>query len=465
MEVIASLDRIVIFGARGDLARRYLLPGLAELVAAERIPAGFRVVAVDRDEMGDAAYRELVAGWLDEHATGTPKPARDVLVRMVEHRTADVTVPADVRAAVAPDQGPVAVYLALPPVVFGPALEALIEASLPDGSRIAVEKPFGTSLEHARELNALLRRCLPEHAVYRVDHFLGMQTVQNLVGMRFANRVLEPVWNAEHVEQVDIVWEETLSLEGRGYYDAVGALRDLVQNHLLQLLALVAMEPPARFAAGDLGDRKTDLLRAVRRLSAEEVEAHTIRGRYGAGQVGDHSVPAYADEPLVEPRRCTETFAEVRLEVDNWRWAGVPFVLRTGKALAADRREIVVRFRPVPLRRLAGAAAPNVLRIPLDPEAMTLELNLNVPGEEFGFRQVQLEHRLAPSALPAYARVLLAVLAGDPALSIRGDEAEESWEIVEPILRAWGDGRPPLHTYPAGSQGPSVEAGTAGARA
>ncbi len=253
--------------------------------------------------------------------------------------------------------------------------------------------------------------------------------------------------------------DETLTLEGRGYYDAVGALRDMVQNRLLQLLALVGMEPPARFDARELRDRKThDLLRAMRRLTPEEVGRHTVRARYSADKAGDRDVPAYADEDRVDPVRGTETFVRATLFVDNWRWAGVPFVLRTGKALAADRREISVRFRPVPLPDLAARAQANVLRIPMDPESFSLELNINAPGQRFTLERATLSQRLAPPQLSAYAWVLLALLAGDSGLAIRGDEAEESWAIVEPILQAWAAGRAPLRTYPAGSDAPSASA-------
>ncbi|HEX2028344.1 MAG TPA: glucose-6-phosphate dehydrogenase [Nitriliruptorales bacterium] len=448
------LQRLVIFGGAGDLTRRYLLPALSRLQAAGRLPSGFEIVAADRDDIATNAYREAAAGWLAQHAPTVASTARHDLARMLVYRQADALDPGSVHETLQPDLGPTAVYLALPPSVFGPAIAALTSAGLPSGSRLGIEKPFGTSLAHARELNRLVRRCLPEDAVFRIDHFLGMQMVQNLVGLRFANRVLEPVWNCHHVDAVEIVWDETLTLEGRGYYDAVGALRDMVQNHLLQLLALVGMEPPARLDARGLRDRKTDLLRAVRRFSPEEVDRHTVRARYTAGSVRGRQVPAYLDEEGVDRDRDTETFVQVTLRVDNWRWAGVPFVLRTGKALATDRREITIRFRPVPLPALAGAAPPNLLRIPLDPESLSLDLNLNAAGERFGFERVSLAQPMAPPRLPAYGWVLLALLGGDPMLSIRADEAEESWAIIEPILDAWAAGVAPLSSYAAGSHGP-----------
>jgi glucose-6-phosphate 1-dehydrogenase len=448
------LDRLVVFGT-GDLTRRYLLPALADLHHQQRLPDTFRVVAAGRDALTTRQFQEHAAAALAAHAPSTPDMCRDALVGRLSYRQADVSDLDSVATAVRPDTGPLAVYLALPPTVFPAAVRSLAAAGLPPGSCLAIEKPFGTDLASARQLNELIAGCLPERAVFRVDHFLGIQTVQNLLGLRFANRVFEPVWNAHHVERVDIVWDETVTLEGRGYYDTVGALRDMVQNHLLQLLALVAMEPPTDLSERELRDRKTDLLRAVRRLTPNEVANRTVRARYTAGRIDDRHVPAYTDEPRVDPQHHTETFTEVALAVDNWRWSGVPFVLRTGKALASDRREIMLRFRRVPTANLAADAPPNILRIPLDPETLSLQINLNSPDEQQQLDAVNLSHRFAPADLPAYARVLLAILEGDPTLSIRGDEAEESWAITEPILAAWQDGAAPLSTYPAGSAGPA----------
>jgi glucose-6-phosphate 1-dehydrogenase len=258
------------------------------------------------------------------------------------------------------------------------------------------------------------------------------------------------------VEQVRITWDETISLEGRaGYYDQAGALKDMIQNHLLQLLCLVGMEAPLAFHERDLRDRKVDVLRAVRRLSPEAVERLTIRGRYTSGEAGGQRVPNYVDEPGVEPDRGTETFAQVTLWIDNWRWSGVPVLLRTGKALAAERREIAIHFKPVPHLAFAAQDPPtNVLRLGLDPDSVSFGVNLNGAGDPFDLEQTDLRATFRPQAVPAYGRLLLDVLEGDCALSIRGDEAEESWRIVEPILAAWSGGRVPLREYAAGSDGP-----------
>ena len=372
------------------------------------------------------------------------------------YRQCDVADPASVAAVIAGDQ-PVAAYLALPPTVFPAAVSALHQAGPPAGSRIVLEKPFGEDLQSAVELNRLLAGVVPEQAVFRVDHFLAMTTVQNVLGTRLANRVLEPIWNAAHIAEVDIVWDESLTLEGRaGYYDSTGALKDMIQNHLLQILCLVAMEPPLSLGERDLRDRKMDVLRAVRPLSDADVAHRTRRGRYLAGQIGDRQVPAYADEQGVDPSRRTETFAEVALELDNWRWPGTIFRLRTGKALRRDRKEVAVRFRPVPHLPFGhtGEPLPNVLRFGLEPETLTLELT-GTGSRADTLAPLTLTSRLQPPELPAYGRLLLDVLNGNSALSIRGDEAEEAWRVLTPVLSAWPKDLVPFEEYPAGSDGPS----------
>lgn len=453
------IERMLIFGANGDLALRYLLPALARLSELGRLPVEFETFALARAESDDETFRTSVAERLDDHAADVSAEARRALVETIRYRRADSTDPDRIREILGDSGRPVVAYLALPPAVFAPTIEALEAAGLPEGSRLVVEKPFGEDLASARKLNRLLGGAFPEEDVFRVDHFLGLQTVQNLLGLRFANRIFEPLWNREHVERVEIVWEETLALEGRaGYYDEAGALKDMVQNHLLQLLSLVGMEPPVTLDEHDLRDRKAAVLRAVRRLSPEEVERATVRARYSAGRIGEREVPAYVDEEGVRADRETETFAEVTLAIDNWRWSGVPFVLRTGKALARDRAEIAVHFRPVPHLTFGQRKepVPNVLRFLMDSDRILLRANINGPGDIFDLEQAELGADLAPAKLPAYGRLLLGVLEGDPTLSIRADEAEESWRIVEPILEAWGKGAVPLLEYPAGSEGPEV---------
>ena len=447
---------LMIFGAAGDLTGRYLLPALARLAAAGSLPPDLHVRGVGREDLDSDRFREHAGQRLDQHAADVPVDARRELLGQLDYVVADVTDPAAVAASIRGLPGPVAFYLALPPQLFGPTVKALAQAGFPAGSRIVVEKPFGSDQDSARELNRLLAEVADEDSIFRVDHFLAKQTVQNVLGLRFANRIFEPLWNAQHIQAVDIVWDETLTLEGRAsYYDRAGALRDMLQNHLLQLLCLVAMEPPHTLTARDLRDRKVDVLRAVRALTPDEVARDTTRARYTAGRIGDRAVPDYTAEPGVDPSRETETYAAMTCWIDNWRWAGVPFRLSSGKALGARRSHIAVRFRDVP-HMVFGQheqPAPNVLRLMIDPDRIELSMNLNGAGDPFDLEQACLDTDLAPHDLPAYSRLLLDIFAGDATLSIRGDEAEEAWRIMDPVLAAWAAGATPLREYTAGSLG------------
>ncbi|RIQ33669.1 glucose-6-phosphate dehydrogenase [Jiangella rhizosphaerae] len=455
------IERLVLLGATGDLTARYLLPGLAALRDRGHLEDTFQLVGVGREDWEGGEFRGWARAQLDEHGSELPAAARDAVVTAADYHRADVTDAAAMAEVVA-GTGPVAAYLALPPSLFGPTVSALHSAGLAPGSSIVLEKPFGESLAEATRLNALLSEVIPEDSVFRVDHFLAMTTAQNLLGTRLANRLLEPLWNSTHIARIDIVWDETLALEGRaGYYDGVGALKDMVQNHLLQLLCLVAMEPPMSLDARDLRDRKVDVLRSIRPLSDDDVVRQTRRARYTAGRIDGASVPAYVDEHGVDPSHRTETFAEVRLQLDNWRWHDTTFRLRTGKALRRDRKEVAVHFRPVPHLPdgLRGNPRPNVLRFGLDPETVVAEM-AGVGPREDALVPVTLAAELEPGELPAYGRLLLDVFNRDPALSIRGDEAEESWRVVTPVLAAWANDRVPLEEYSAGSDGPSLSPGT-----
>jgi glucose-6-phosphate 1-dehydrogenase len=445
--------RLVIFGASGDLTARELMPALARLHETGQLPPGFSVLGIARDDWGTPRLREA----LDRYAGAVSPQSRNALIASVEYRRAEVTDRDQVVKALQPLREPIIAYLALPPGVFLPTLEALAGASLPQGSRVVIEKPFGEDLASAQVLNRLLHQSFPENAVFRIDHFLHLQTVQNVLGLRFANRIFEPLWNRDHIERVEIVWDESLTLEGRAYYDRAGALKDMIQNHLLQLLCLVGMEAPLTLDERALRDRKIDVLRAVRRLAPEEVERYTVRARYTAGRIGERQVPSYTEEEGIDVARGTETFAQVLLWVDNWRWAGVPFVLRSGKALGRERREIAVHFWPVPhLAFEANDPSPNVLRLLLEPDRLVFGMNLNRPGAPFPLERIELGVDFASQELSAYARLLLQVLEGDCTLSIRDDEAEESWQVITPILDAWARGRVPLLEYPAGSDGPTA---------
>lgn len=447
------IDRLVIFGGTGDLAGRYLMPGLAALRAGGHLPDSFELVAASREDWDDERFRSWAADWLGREAIDAD--ATTMLLRSARYRQLDLGDPASVAACLA-GEGPVAVYLALPPAVFPAAISALEQVGLPAESQVVLEKPFGEDLDSARALNRLLADLTDERHVFRVDHFLAMTTVQNVLGTRLANRVLEPIWNSAHIDEVEIVWEETLALEGRaGYYDHVGALKDMVQNHLLQLLCLVAMEPPISLGERDLRDRKVDVLRSVRPLEDEDLAARTRRARYRAGRLGDRDIPAYAEEDGVSPERGTETFAEVTLEIDSWRWSGTSFRLRTGKAMREDRKEVVVHFRPaphLPFEHSPGLVS-NRLLFGLEPEGVTLELSGTGPSAASTLVPLTLSAGMDPPSLPAYGRILLDVLSGNSTLSIRADEAEEAWRVLTPVIEGWSRGLAPLREYEAGSSG------------
>ncbi len=450
------IDRLVVFGATGDLTGRYLLPGLAALRARGHLSERFELVGASREDWDDEQFRNWAAGWLERQATGVDAAVTTALVRSSRYQRLDLADPASAAACIA-GEGPVAVYLALPPAVFPMAVSALRRAGLPPDSQVIVEKPFGEDLDSARALNRLLAELVDERHVFRVDHFLAMTTVQNVLGTRLANRVLEPIWNGAHIDEVEIVWDESLALEGRaGYYDHVGALKDMVQNHLLQLLCLVAMEPPISLGERDLRDRKVDVLRSVRPFEHDDVATRTRRARYRAGRAGDRDIAAYVDEHGVTPEHGTETFAEVTLELDSWRWSGTRFRLRTGKAIAQDRKEVVVHFRPVPHHPFGQSheSTPNLLRFGLDPEGLTLELTGTGPGAAHSLVPLTLSAEMEAPELPAYGRILLDVLRGDPTLSIRADEAEEAWQVLTPVLEGWSRNLATLEEYDAGSRGP-----------
>ncbi len=470
---------IVILGATGDLTSRYLFPALVQLISLGHLDEDLQIVGVAQDPLDADGFRAHVAEQLRRHAGTATENTRSRLVAASTYVSGDVTDPAvlatalaatrakrcddrAVDAEVAGDGPRVVVYLALPHVIFERVVAALGECELPRNVRVVVEKPFGQDLAGAQRLNAALARVISDDHTFRVDHFLAKQTVLNVLGLRFANRVFEPLWSNAHITAVDIVFDETVDAQDRAsYYDRSGALRDMVQNHLLQVLTYIAMEPPLSMEPADLSDRKLDVLRAVRAMDRAEVAAASVRGRYTAGEVtgphGDRHVAAYVDADGVDPGRDTETYAEVTLRIDNWRWAGVPFRLRTGKALACDRREVVIRFADVPHDVFAGPGPPhNELRLQLDPDRMSLRLNVNGIGDPFDLETVELDVDLAQQDPSAYGQLLLAVIDGDTRLSARAGEAEQGWRIVEPVLQAWADGTSPLRDYAAGSDGPST---------
>ena len=445
---------LVIFGAGGDLSTRLLLPGLGQLLAADRgIELG--LIGASNAELTAEAWQDLLR---TAFAKGGADPeATEPVVAGSRYVVADATDADDLRRILGHCETAPVLYFALPPAVTEASCRALDTIELPDGISLALEKPFGTDLASAAALNRLVSRLAPESRVHRVDHFLGKSTVLNLLGLRFANRVFEQSWNAENIEKIEIQYDEKLGLESRaGYYDKAGALVDMVQSHLLLVLALATMEPPSTLDADDLRGAMAQALRATH-LWPGETDQVARRARYTAGTIDGRELLSYAEEEGVDPALETETLAEITLTVENWRWAGVPIVLRSGKALDATRKDIVVTFKPVPHlpTGFTSAPSPTLLRIALDPNGIQLDINVNGEGDPFTLETVSLETDLGAGQLDAYGEVLAGILTGDPSISVRADVAEECWRIITPILEAWKKGAVPLDEYPAGSTGPA----------
>jgi glucose-6-phosphate 1-dehydrogenase len=450
----AQRKTLVIFGAGGDLSTRLLLPGLAQLLAADR-DIELELIGASHVEMAPETWHDMLR---TAFAKGGADPVvTDPVVARSRYFAVDATSADDLSRLLAECETAPALYFALPPAVTEASCRALDTIELPEGTSLALEKPFGTDLASAQGLNRLVSRLVPESRVHRVDHFLGKSTVLNLLGLRFANRIFEQSWNAENVEKIEVSYGESLGLESRaGYYDKAGALVDMIQSHLLLVLALATMEPPSTLDSDDLRGAMAQALRATH-LWPGDLEQTARRARYTAGTIDGRKLPSYADEKGVDPKLNTETLAEITLTVDNWRWAGVPIVLRSGKALDDTRKDIVVTFKPVPHlpTGLTGATAPTRLHIALDPNGMKLDINVNGEGDPFTLETVSLETGLAAGQLDAYGEVLAGILTSDPSISVRGDVAEECWRIITPILEAWKSNAVPLDEYPAGSAGPS----------
>jgi len=470
---------LVLFGATGDLARRKLFPALFAL--RRQGPAGpLRILGFAHEDHAPEAFRQMVDRAIAESGVAGAEDAgaRAAFAAAVDYIPGDFTAPDRyeeiARRLAAGDGTPRRLlYLATPPPLYPEIVERLGRAGLSRAAggeawtRIVIEKPFGTDLASAQALNRRLHRHFREEQVHRIDHYLGKETVQNVLVFRFANGLFEPVWNRNYIDHVQITVAETLGVELRGaYYEGAGALRDMVQNHLLQLLSLVAMEPPIAFSADDVRDRKVEVLRSIHPLSAEEVARRVVRGQYAAGHEGDAGAPApgYREESGVRPDSGTETFVAAQLQIDNWRWADVPFYLRTGKRLQRRTAEIAVEFKRPPQLLFADTGAgrlrPNVLVLRIQPEeGIFLRFGAKAPGQTIEIVPVEMDFaygaRFGEPVLDAYARLLLDALRGDATLFTRADEAEAAWRIVDSIHAGWrADAAAPPQAYPAGSWGP-----------
>lgn len=447
-----AIDTLLILGASGDLTKRLLLPGLATLLASKR-GRSLQLVGAGMDELGTQAWRERVSSSFK--SSGAKGRLLTETARKSRYYQTDVTDPDQLATLLGECPGTPAIYFALPPAVTARVCAALGKVDYPKGMVLVLEKPFGTDEESAHRLNQLLTSLVPENQVHRVDHFLGHSDVLNILGTRFANTFLEPVWNNQHIESIEIVFDEDLTLENRaGYYDRAGALVDMIQSHLLQVMGILMMEPPATLDEDDLRNGKSSVLRATHLF--DDAKHSSRRARYTAGTIGRRKVPAYTREPGVDPKRRTETLAEVTLEVRNWRWVGVPVTLRSGKSLGTPRKEVVVTFKPpshLPVG-FHGTDRPARLVIGLNPTRLALGMDVNGPGDPFVLDWVELETGLAPGDLEAYGQVLEGVLAADPTLSVRGDTAEQCWRIIAPVVEAWKRDEVPMDSYPAGSDGP-----------
>ncbi len=467
-----TADRLLLFGATGDLAQRMLLPSLFALDTDGLLAPDLKIIGTARSTLTSSEYRSFARAALEKHLPADRRGRMADFLNRITYQTLDATTLegyADLAAKVGTPARGLAIFLSTAPSLFEPTIKGLQSAGLAgDNVRMCLEKPLGTDLATSCEINDAVAGAFPENRIFRIDHYLGKETVQNLLALRFANLMFEPLWNAAHIDHVQITVAETVGLEGRvAFYDDAGAIRDMVQNHMLQLLALVAMEPPAHFDATAVRDEKVKVLRALRPVAAGE----TVTGQYRAGAITGEAVPGYDDELGKESG--TETFVAIKAHVDNWRWKGVPFYLRTGKRLPKRVTEIIIQFRCVPHSIFAGPNSkgggatmqPNRLVIGIQPEEnITLSLMAKVPGldrEGIRLRQVPLNIAM-PDAFSgavrriAYERLLLDLIEGDQTLFVRRDEVEAQWEWIDAIRAGWAaEGLDPK-TYTAGSWGPSA---------
>jgi len=474
----------VLFGAGGDLSWRLIVPALFNLYLDGHLPKRFLLLGVDRTDFTDATLAaHYLQGVTQNSRRGAPAdPAWQEFARLIRYQRADVFDAAAYAAIGAQlqtqeqawnSQVERVFYLATPPSLFEPVTRGLGAAGLAadrEHVRIVVEKPLGQDRASFREINAALGQVFSEAQLFRIDHFLGKETVQNILAMRFANPMFEPVWNRRYVDHVTVTVAETLGVEHRGgYYEQAGALRDMMQNHLLQLLCLVAMEPPVAYGANDVRGKKLDVLRALRPIPHDAVPEFAARGQYGEGWIHGARLPAYRDEPDVDRHSNTETYAALKLYVDNWRWQGVPFYMRTGKRLSADVWEISIRFRDVPHRAFPASvglnAQPARLILQMQPEqGIVLKFLAKQPGSPLRLRPVDMrfsyQEAFRRSSPDAYETLLWDVMMGDATLFMSADQVDAAWQLLMPVLEVWADNpAPDFPNYSAGSWGPeSAEA-------
>ncbi len=462
---------LVIFGAMGDLTRRLLMPALTNMTRLGMLGADFSVLGIGIEPGDDAALRGALSDFRQQagsHATPDQDEAWSKLQQHIHYIQGDFTQDAVYDQIKARVSGNAAFYLAVPAKFFGDIVDKLADHDLTREQRnafrrIAIEKPFGHDLASAQALNARILAKVAETQVYRIDHFLGKETVQNIMTARFANMMIERVWNADCIAHVQITAAETVDVGTRGrFYDATGALRDMVPNHLFQLLAMVAMEPPASFDAEAVRNEKGKVLKAVRRYTPTKARRNGVRGVYTHGRIGERDVAGFTESPDIATDSTTETYVALKLMVDTWRWAGVPFYLRTGKAMAIRDTEVVITFKPVPFAQFHKTAAemlpPNRLIIQIQPdEGLSMDINIKRPGLEVDTAPIALDFRYADrfdiGAMTGYESLIHDLFAGDQTLFQRADAIEAGWAAVQPFLDIWAEEGTP-DPYPAGSLGP-----------
>jgi len=473
---------MVVFGASGDLTRRKLIPALYNLSVEQRLPAEFSLFGYGRSEMGDEEFRRKLRdavkefsrpGVENEPAWGSFAQGLYYLAGDYEEskgylRLKEFLAKIDRERS---NRGNKIFYLATPPDLYAPVIQQIAAAGLAGKgardagwTRIVIEKPFGSDLESARALNRELHEVFDEEQVYRIDHYLGKETVQNILVFRFGNAVFEPIWNRRYVDHVQITAAESVGVEGRGgYYEKAGVIRDMFQNHLLQLLCLTAMEPPISFAGDAVRDEKVKVLRSVRSIAPQELAQVAVRGQYGQGLLGGQKVRAYREEPGVAPDSTTETYAAVKFFIDNWRWEGVPFYLRSGKRLPERVTEIAIQFRRPPLLLFNACpvepVSPNVLRLRIQPdEGISLTFEVKSPGPDICVSSLSLDFNYqAAFGYPppdAYETLLIDCIRGDSTLFTRHDWVELAWSLITPLLRRWESTVPNFSNYEAGAWGP-----------